>query len=113
MQFLRPRATAQTRVRRRCSTSPLEEAGEGVRPVEAVVDRFGRVTVLGEPGTLFAQPSRQFDDQWPATLLAHAQAASVPDGSYRGARAWSLARGRGQRFTYPNELPAMMERSVP
>ena len=34
----------------------LEEAGEGVPPVEAVVDRFGRVAVPGEPGTLFAQP---------------------------------------------------------
>jgi hypothetical protein len=35
----------------------IEEAGEGVPPVEAVVDRFGRVAVLGEPGTLFAQDS--------------------------------------------------------
>jgi hypothetical protein len=43
---------------RHAKTPILEEAGEGVPPVEAVVDRFGRVAVLGEPGTLFAQLSR-------------------------------------------------------
>ncbi len=52
----------------------IEEAGEGVPAVEAVIDRFGRVAVFGETGTLFAQPSLQLDDQWQAPLLAHAQA---------------------------------------
>src|SRR4029079_1294469 len=59
---------------RHAKTPIIEEAGEGVPAIEAVVDCFGRVAVLGEPGTLFAQPSVQFDDQWPAPLLAHAQA---------------------------------------
>ena len=45
-----------------------------VPAVEAVVDRLGRLAVLGEPGALLAQPSLQLDDQRPATLLAHAQA---------------------------------------
>src|SRR4051794_13821157 len=34
----------------------IQEAGECVPAVEAVVDSFGSVAVLGEPGTLFAQP---------------------------------------------------------
>src|ERR1700688_1082587 len=62
------------RVVRHAKAPIIEEAGEGVPAVEAVVDRFGRVAVFGEPGTLFAQPSLQFDDQWPAPLLAQAQA---------------------------------------
>ena len=62
------------RVVRHAKSPIIEEAGEGVPAVEAVVDRFGRVAVFGEPGTLFAQPSLQFDAQWPATLLAQAQA---------------------------------------
>ena len=62
------------RVVRQAKAPIIEEADEGVPSVEAVVDRFGRVAVLGEPGTLCAQPSLQFDDQRSATLLAHAQA---------------------------------------
>ncbi len=62
------------RIVRHAKAPIIEEAGEGVPAIETVVDRFCRVAVLREPGALSAQPSLQFDDQWPATLLAHAQA---------------------------------------
>src|SRR5262249_53903074 len=52
----------------------IQEAGECVPAVEAVVDSFGSVAVLGEPGALFAQPGLQLDHEWPATFLAHTRA---------------------------------------
>ena len=65
------RSAALFDMQRRPSSRKRVKASQRLR---AVVDRFGRVAVFGEPGTLFAQPSLQFDDQWPATLLAQAHA---------------------------------------
>src|SRR5262249_56104815 len=48
------------RVVRHAKAPIIKEAGEGVPAVEAVVDRFGRVAIRGEPGTLFPYPILHF-----------------------------------------------------
>ena len=62
---------------RHAKAAVIEEAGEGVPAVEAVIDGLGRVAVLGELGALLAQPSLQLDDQRATALLAHAHGALV------------------------------------
>src|ERR1700738_990022 len=95
------------RVVRHAKAPIIEEAGEGVPAVEAVVDRFGRVAVFGEPGTLFAQPSLQFDDQWPATLLAQA----LRSCGMRPLISRSMANRTSMRLTASAAIGALLSRA--
>src|SRR5436190_5640210 len=76
----------------------IQEAGECVPAVEAVVDSFGSVAVLGEPGTLFAQPGLQLDHEWPATFLAHTRALRWREAApARATRKWRCATRKGKK----------------
>lgn len=52
---------------RHAKPSVIKEAAKCIPAAEAAIDRFGRIVVPGELGTLLAQPRLELDDQGAAT----------------------------------------------
>jgi len=59
---------------RHAQSAVVKEASECSPALEAVIDGFAGLAVLGDPCALLAQPGLQCDDEWAAALMARSHA---------------------------------------